>query len=37
MNWGPQKPARKAIERGEEGIRQWVKQAWPAMIKKRAG
>lgn len=37
MNWSPQKPARKAIERDEEGIGQWVKQAWPAIKKKRAG
>ena len=37
MNWSPQKPTRKAIERDEEGISQWVKQAWPAIKKKRAG
>lgn len=37
MNWSPQKPTRKAMERDEEGIRQWVKQVWPAIKKKRAG
>jgi hypothetical protein len=33
MNWSPQKPTRKAIERDEEGIGQWVKQEWPAIKK----
>lgn len=37
MNWSPQKPTRKAVERDEAGIRQWVKQVWPAIKKKRAG
>jgi transposase len=37
MNWSPQKPTRKAVERDEEGIAQWVKQSWPAIKKKRAG
>lgn len=37
MNWSPQKPARKAVERDEEGIRQWVKQTWTGIKKKRAG
>jgi transposase len=37
MNWSPQKPTRRAIERDEEGIGQWVKQAWPAIKKKQAG
>ena len=37
MNWSPQKPARKAMERDEEGIRQWAKQTWPGIKKKRAG
>ena len=37
MNWSPQKPARKAVERDEDGIRQWIKQVWPAVKKKRAG
>lgn len=37
LNWSPQKPTRKAVERDEEGIRQWVKQVGPAIKKKRAG
>lgn len=37
MKWSPQKPARKAVERDEAGIRQWVKQVWPALKKKRVG
>lgn len=37
MNWSPQKPTRKAVERDEEGIRQWVKHVWPAIKKKPAG
>jgi transposase len=37
MHWSPQKPTRKAVERDEEGIAQWVKQTWPAIKKKRAG
>lgn len=36
MNWSPQKPTRKAVERDEEGIAQWVKQSWPGIKKKRA-
>jgi transposase len=37
LNWSPQKPTRKAVERDEEGIRRWIKQVWPAIKKKRAG
>lgn len=36
LGWSPQKPQRKAIERDEEGIRQWVKQNWTAIKKKPA-
>jgi transposase len=36
MNWSPQKPTRKAVERDEEGIAQWVRQTWPVIKKKRA-
>lgn len=36
LGWSPQKPARRAIERDEEGIRRWIKQTWPALKKKRA-
>jgi len=31
MHWGPQKLLGKAIGCDEEGIGQWVKQAWPAI------
>ena len=34
LGWSPQKPARRAIERDEEGIRRWIKQTWPALKKK---
>jgi transposase len=34
LGWSPQKPQRRAVERDEEGIRQWVKQAWPRLKKK---
>lgn len=37
LHWSPQKPIRKAVERDEESIRQWVKQVWPAIKKKRTG
>src|SRR3990172_534694 len=37
LGWSPQKPARRAIERDEEGIRRWIKQTWPALKKKPAG
>jgi transposase len=37
LGWSPQKPARRAIERDEEGIQRWIKQTWPALKKKRVG
>lgn len=36
LGWSPQKPARRAIERDEAGIQQWVKQQWPRIKKKPA-
>lgn len=33
LGWTPQKPARKAIERDAEGIRQWVKHDWSRVKK----
>jgi len=36
LGWSPQKPARRAIERDEEGIGRWIKQTWPALKKKPA-
>ena len=35
LGFTPQKPVRRAVERDEEAIRQWVKQLWPAIKKKR--
>ncbi len=37
LGWSPQRPTRRAVERDEEGIRQWIKQTWPALKKKRTG
>jgi transposase len=36
LGWSPQRPQRKAMERDEEGIRQWVKQGWTGIKKKPA-
>ncbi len=36
LGWSPQRPQRKAMERDEEGIRQWVKQQWTSIKKKPA-
>ena len=35
MGWSPQKPQRRAVERDEAAIKQWVKRSWPAVKKKR--
>jgi len=35
LGFTPQKPARRAVERDEAAIGQWVKQRWPAIKKKR--
>lgn len=34
MGWSPQKPERRAIERDEKQIRNWVKYTWPRIKKK---
>jgi transposase len=34
LGWSPQKPQRRAIERDEEQIQQWIKQQWPRIKKK---
>lgn len=34
LGWSPQKPERRAVERDEEGIKQWVKVEWPRLKKK---
>jgi transposase len=36
LGWSPQRPQRKAIERDEAGIRQWIRQTWTAIKKKPA-
>lgn len=33
MGWSPQKPTRRAVERDEATIRQWVKMDWPRVKK----
>lgn len=33
LGWSPQQPARRAIERDEAAIAQWVKQRWPVVKK----
>lgn len=35
LNWSLQRPARRARERDERAIRQWVRQRWPAVKKTR--
>lgn len=34
LNWSPQRPQRRAAERDEAVIAQWVKTTWPAIKKK---
>src|SRR5918994_1803020 len=33
LNWSWQRPARRATERNDEAIQQWVKKGWPALKK----
>jgi transposase len=33
LNWSWQRPARRAAERNDEAIHQWVKKRWPALKK----
>lgn len=35
LGFSPQKPTKRALERNEDGIRQWVEKDWPR-IKKRS-
>lgn len=37
LGWSPQKPARRAIERNEVEIQQWIKRQWPRIKKKPPG
>jgi len=36
LGWSPQKPQRRAIERDEKAVRQWMRSTWTA-IKKKPG
>jgi len=36
LNWSLQRPARRARERDETAIRQWVRQRWPTVKKRPA-
>ncbi|MGH8759814.1 MAG: IS630 family transposase [Burkholderiales bacterium] len=33
LGWSPQKPARRAVERDEQAIANWVKSTWPGVKK----
>jgi transposase len=35
LGFSPQKPARRAVERDETAIADWIQQQWPAIKKKR--
>lgn len=35
LGWSPQKPERRAVERDEERIKQWIKLDWPRIKKKQ--
>jgi transposase len=37
LGWSPQKPARRAIERNEEAISNWIKRDWERAKKKPPG
>ncbi len=37
MGWSPQRPTRRAIERDEEAIEQWIKLEWPRVKKTPSG
>jgi transposase len=34
LNWSPQRPVGKALERNEAAIQQWKTERWPAIKKK---
>ena len=34
LNWSPQRPAGRALERNEEAIGQWKRKTWPGIKKK---
>jgi transposase len=36
LDWTPQKPEGRALERDEEAIQRWKKKVWPRVKKRRA-
>jgi hypothetical protein len=34
LNWSPQRPVGRALERDEEAIEHWKRKTWPAIKKK---
>jgi len=36
LGWSPQKPARRAVERDEAAIQNWIKRDWPRLKKNGA-
>ena len=34
LNWSPQRPAGRALERNEEAIEHWKRKTWPGIKKK---
>jgi transposase len=34
LNWSPQRPAGRALERNEEAIDHWKRKTWPSIKKK---
>ena len=37
LNWSPQKPETRAVERDEEAIERWKRKDWPRVKKTLAG
>ena len=37
LGWSPQRPERRAAERDEAAIQNWIKSDWPRIKKKRQG
>lgn len=37
LDWSPQRPSRRAIERDEAAIQKWIRIEWPRIKKKPAG
>ena len=37
LHWGPQKPERRAVERGDEAVERWKRKDWPRVKKTPRG